>query len=132
VSRDTIKRRHAAGAFPSAFKDEAGAWRVPIEDLLAAELHPGAPSPAASGNALVQPQVQPQGYAPGAQELEVERLRADVRRLQAIADERERTIELLSMALRALPSPPQPAPPAASDAPASDAPAPRRSWWRRT
>lgn len=44
VSRDTIKRRRAAGAFPNAVL-EGGAWAVPLADLLAAGLQPGRPAP---------------------------------------------------------------------------------------
>ena len=43
VSRDTIKRRRAAGAFPNAVL-EGGAWAVPLADLLAAGLQPGRPA----------------------------------------------------------------------------------------
>lgn len=45
VSRSTIRRKHETGAFPSAWKDSEGAWRVPVEDLLGAGLRPGRPSP---------------------------------------------------------------------------------------
>ena len=45
VSRSTIRRKHESGAFPSAFKDGEGAWRVPVTDLIAAGLTPGRPSP---------------------------------------------------------------------------------------
>ena len=38
ASRSTIRRYRDAGKFPHAFKDSAGVWRVPIEDLLAAGL----------------------------------------------------------------------------------------------
>lgn len=45
VSRDTIKRRRTAGGFPNAHQDQRGQWLIPLEDLLAAGLRPGAPSP---------------------------------------------------------------------------------------
>lgn len=38
ASRSTIRRYRDAGKFAHAFKDSAGVWRVPIEDLLAAGL----------------------------------------------------------------------------------------------
>ena len=38
ASRSTIRRYRDAGKFPHAFKDSAGTWREPIEDLLAAGL----------------------------------------------------------------------------------------------
>jgi predicted site-specific integrase-resolvase len=33
VSRDTIKRRNAAGEFPNAYQDERGTWMIPEQDL---------------------------------------------------------------------------------------------------
>lgn len=121
VSRDTMKRRLRAGAFANAEQDGAGVWRVPVTDLLAAGFHP---------HGAERPQERPEAVGgadppPG----EVERLRAalsaeQARREQAeaVAAERERTIDLLSVALRALP-------------PASEhqgaAPAHRR-WFRRS
>ena len=45
VALNTIKRRRAAGAFPNAVSDDAGIWRIPLADLLAAGLNPGHPSP---------------------------------------------------------------------------------------
>lgn len=44
ASRSTIRRYRDAGKFPSAFKDSAGVWRVPIEDLLAAGLSVNGPA----------------------------------------------------------------------------------------
>jgi hypothetical protein len=38
VSRSTVKRKLAAGAFPNAVQDEHGAWLVSVSDLLAAGL----------------------------------------------------------------------------------------------
>lgn len=40
MSRDTIKRRRIAGAFPNAYQGERGAWLIPITDLLAAGFQP--------------------------------------------------------------------------------------------
>lgn len=40
VSRDTIKRRRASGAFPNAYQAERGAWMIPITDLLSAGFQP--------------------------------------------------------------------------------------------
>jgi hypothetical protein len=40
VSRDTIKRRNAAGEFPNAYQDHRGVWMIPLTDLLAAGLPP--------------------------------------------------------------------------------------------
>lgn len=40
ASRSTIRRYREAGKFPNAYKDTAGAWRFPLEDLLAVGLSP--------------------------------------------------------------------------------------------
>lgn len=44
ASRSTIRRYRDANKFPHAYKDTAGVWRVPIEDLLAAGLKPSDPA----------------------------------------------------------------------------------------
>lgn len=36
ASRSTLRRHLESGRFPNAYKDGSGAWRFPIEDLLAA------------------------------------------------------------------------------------------------
>lgn len=38
ASRSTLRRYREAGKLPSAYKDTAGSWRFPVEDLLAAGL----------------------------------------------------------------------------------------------
>lgn len=38
ASRSTLRRYRDAGKLPNAYKDTAGSWRFPIEDLLAAGL----------------------------------------------------------------------------------------------
>lgn len=48
VSADTIRRRLRSGAFPNADRSgKQGAWRIPVDDLIAAGLTPGKPSPPA-------------------------------------------------------------------------------------
>jgi predicted DNA-binding transcriptional regulator AlpA len=44
ASRSTIRRYREAGKFPNAYKDTAGAWRFPLEDLLAVGLSPSEPA----------------------------------------------------------------------------------------
>lgn len=44
VSRSTIRRYRESGKFPHAFKDSAGVWKVPLEDLLAVGLRPVDPA----------------------------------------------------------------------------------------
>lgn len=38
ASRSTLRRYREAGKFPNSYKDSSGAWRFPVEDLLAAGL----------------------------------------------------------------------------------------------
>lgn len=38
ASRSTLRRYREAGKLPNAYKDTAGSWRFPVEDLLAAGL----------------------------------------------------------------------------------------------
>lgn len=45
VSRSTMRRKRESGAFPNAYTDAAGAWIIPLADLLAAGLTPGKSSP---------------------------------------------------------------------------------------
>lgn len=40
VSRSTIRRRHKDGAFPNAYKDSEGNWKVPLTDLEQAGIRP--------------------------------------------------------------------------------------------
>lgn len=44
ASRSTIRRYREAGKFPNAYKDTAGVWRFPLEDLLAVGLKPTEPA----------------------------------------------------------------------------------------
>ena len=44
VSRSTVRRYREQGRFPNAFKDSSGAWKIPLEDLLAVGWKPNAPA----------------------------------------------------------------------------------------
>lgn len=44
VSRSTVRRYREQGKFPNAFKDTTGAWKIPLEDLLAVGWKPNAPA----------------------------------------------------------------------------------------
>jgi Helix-turn-helix domain len=44
VSTSTVRRYREAGRFPNAFKDTAGTWKVPLEDLLAVGWRPRDPT----------------------------------------------------------------------------------------
>jgi predicted DNA-binding transcriptional regulator AlpA len=64
ASRSTLRRYLDAGKFPNAYKDTAGAWRFPLEDLLAVGLSPSEPAreralSASTERALSTPTEQP-------------------------------------------------------------------------
>lgn len=44
VSKSTVRRYRESGKFPNAFKDTGGAWKIPIEDLLAVGWSPVDPT----------------------------------------------------------------------------------------
>jgi hypothetical protein len=137
VNRRTIRRRLDAGAFPSAYRDEAvsqgpAPWRIPVEDLLGAGLRPHAPTPPTEAAEGVSPGPV---TAPG----EVERLRAELaeerarrRVAEAVAEEREKALEDARLALRALTAgPPEPAPETPASPPPETISGRVRRWWRR-
>lgn len=148
VSRSTIRRRREDGAFPNAVQDEAGAWRIPVDDLLAAGLHlsrMGAPNEAAgqgrsvpAGHAADQGNETDEQGGPvsvlharvGALELELAVERERRLAAERLAAERAARVEDLRTSLRMLDvgwTPPQPAP-AAAPTPAEP---PREGWWER-
>lgn len=59
VSKSTVKRRLRDGAFPNATQDDPtnpqSPWRIPIEDLLAAGLNPGRPTPPEGQTPVTEP-----------------------------------------------------------------------------
>lgn len=104
ASRSTLRRHLESGRLPNAYKDNSGAWRFPIEDLLAAGVSLLKSNPDIPVNVLTeQPVEQPvsnhaQRIAELEQQLAVERERsAGLERLAAFAHERA---EDLRMALR--------------------------------
>jgi len=111
VSRSRIRRLLDAGAFPNAVQEDtpgkgtsAQVWRVPLADLQAAGLTPNrAPAspesrPAVGGGQGEQDAGQDLADLQHALDLERERRKA----AEAIAAERERTIQGLETALRLL------------------------------
>jgi hypothetical protein len=154
VSRSTLRRRREQGSFPNAYRDAAGQWRIPIEDLLAAGFHPGNHEPAQAA----QPSTvgTPTGQAHGSTEQANEQALAALNRIReletALAVEQahreglERTLEqavrrseIAESALRMIEPPrierlpePSPAPlPASEQASEQAQPAHgRRSPWR--
>jgi hypothetical protein len=119
LHRNTIRRRLDGGQFPNAKKGPKGVVEIPVEDLLASGLVLHGPAPSVPD---VLPRATPD--VP-----EVDTLRGRVRELEhraalaeALASERERALDDLRVALRALgPGESTPAPQA-----------PRRRWWART
>ena len=110
VSRKTITRRLPQLQAGGAFKDDTGAWVLPLNALLHAGFAPGRP---ASPDTGTSPQEDTQGqgdrwYTPEevadlrkrADEAEGLRRRAEV--AEALAAERERVIEVQANALRML------------------------------
>ena len=130
TSRTTIRRRLDAGELPGAYRiDGDGAWRIPVEDLLAAGLTLA--RPAEDG-----PQDDPRVGRVAELErlLDVERARRQA--AEELAAERAERIGDLRVVLRALEAGAPPTP-AAQVPPAPAAPetrrddAERRPWWRR-
>lgn len=104
ASRSTLRRHLENGRLPNAYKDTSGAWRFPLEDLLAAGVSLLKSNPEVPVSVLSeQPVEQPMSnhalrIAELEQQLAVERERsAGLERLAAFAHERA---EDLRMALR--------------------------------
>jgi helix-turn-helix protein len=99
VKRRTIRRRHQAGEFEHAFKDEEGSWRIPVSDLAAAGLRP---------NVVTDPDEPRIVFSAASQvdrlRTEVAVLRERVRALEIIAREREERVSDLRTILRMLPA----------------------------
>jgi hypothetical protein len=136
VSRDTLKRRRAAGEFPNAYMDTRGKWLIPVNDLLAAGFKPG-------GRPLVQEDTAPVHAPVQTPDSQANELLQQVQLLQVQLDaERnmrhaaERNAEDLRLALRMI----EAAPPSATSTDtkpehSSDPSEPltprRRRWWSR-
>jgi hypothetical protein len=109
MHRDTIKRRVGKDEFPNARRDSAGAWLIPLGDLLAAGLTVNAP---ASGEDTAQHQ---EPAPPAAQvallEAERDRWRAEAFAIREALDIAKGRYESAEQQLRAL-MPAQPAQPA--------------------
>lgn len=116
VSKKTIRRRIDAAAFPNARRldgpagEASGPWVVPVDDLIAAGLTVGKPSPPDEP----PPTVSAAEPAPTESD-ELAKLRADNAELrrraevaEAVADERGRALDDARLALRALTAGPDP------------------------
>ena len=107
VSRSTVRRRRESGAFPGAEKRD-GEWMIPLSDLLAAGMVPGrVDSPEQVGepgqSQLSEQGVEPVVSVPLSQWTAVQ-TRLEV--AEARLEERERTVNALEMAVRAIEGPP--------------------------
>ncbi len=110
ASRSTIRRYREAGKFPNAYKDTAGAWRFPLEDLLAVGLSPSEPArDRAQNKASEQPVSTSTEQASSASADQVSKLEQALRDERTRADNAERlaasylaNVEDLRRALRML------------------------------
>lgn len=94
ASRSTIRRYRDAAKFPHAYKDTAGIWRVPIEDLLAAGLKVSDPAQAEQVN-------QPSDQAHPEPDQAAQSLReqvAELERALAVEQARNEGLERLAQA----------------------------------
>lgn len=91
VSKSTLKRRLTEDAFPHAFKDSSGSWKIPVGDLIAAGLEPGRPSPGVDQTQSSQKDQPSQSGYPEPGQSRSEEEKEQVRELQLeLAQERER------------------------------------------
>lgn len=113
VSVATIRRARRSGRIEGAYEDGHGGWSIPIPSLVAAGMLAAVTPP--TGDTAPPTEVA-EDTARLRRELDEARHRAE--RAEAIAAERERTIEVLQQSLRMLerghsddpPPPPEPAP----------------------
>lgn len=106
VSRSTVRRYREQGKLPNAFTDAGGAWKIPLDDLLAVGWKPNAPTPEP---ALSKPSELPtdQAMVERVRELEqalsAERARADA--AENLAASFRQNADDLRMALRMIEGP---------------------------
>jgi hypothetical protein len=101
VSRSTLRRRVADGAFRGAQRDAQGAWLVPVADLIQAGLSPAVTPPMSTPvNGVVSLPDLPAKVAQLEAELAAERLKREL--AERLATERLDRVEDLRVALRAI------------------------------
>lgn len=128
VSVATIRRARRSRRIDGAYEDGHGGWRIPIPALVAAGMLTAVTPPEGDMNGAVEGATSPQmapPVSPPVPDADTERLRRELdevrhraERAEAIAAERERTIEVLQRSLRMLerghsddpPPPPEPTP----------------------
>lgn len=128
-----MRRRLAEGAFPNAVRDEAGAWTIPVEDLLAAGLRLGRPSrPPDPVTGEVSGSTEQGDHGPVSGVLadrvhELETLLSLERErrqgAERVAEERQRHLQTALTALRMLEAGPRPGAGVTSE--------PSPGWWAR-
>lgn len=148
MSRSTVRRYREQGKFPNAFKDSSGAWKIPLEDLLAVGWKPNAP--AQSEPVSVPPEPVPERHNERVAELEralelervkresAERLNAQI---QANLDDLRQAMKMIEAKPVSVPVsvpepvkslPTEPAPERLPEQPLEATEQPRkRRWWHR-
>jgi hypothetical protein len=123
-----VRRALDADRFPNAYRDADGVWRVPVSDLVAADLAPRFTGTPASDRSIDIAAPDP--------ERDVAHWRERALVAEAVAAERERLIDALNAMLRALPAAPVAPVSDVSQSPVAEhvaAPSqPRRRWWHRS
>jgi len=112
VSVATIRRARRSGRIDGAYEDGHGGWRIPIPALVAANMLTAVTPPDGDITGAVEGATSPSMAPPASSpvpDAETERLRRELdqarhraERAEAIAAERERTIEVLQQSLRML------------------------------
>jgi DNA-binding transcriptional MerR regulator len=108
VSHSTIRRRHAEGEFPNAYKDPDGVWKIPLTDLEQAGIRPRRPERPKPDTSVSAPvtltQPTPPVTGPTERELELiqteRELRLELEKAMGRAHEAERNVSELKGYIR--------------------------------
>jgi hypothetical protein len=119
ASRSTLQRRLKAGDIEGAYRDGGGVWRIPFSGLIAAGLAPRTTPADDTTEGMTTAEMDPTA--------EVERLRAELAHVKAIADERAATVEVLRDVIEHLAAAIKAGPPELPVTTASTGH--RRRWW---
>jgi GH24 family phage-related lysozyme (muramidase) len=125
ASRSTLQRRLKAGDIEGAYRDGEGVWRIPFSGLIAAGLAPRTTPP---DTVTTEVDSVPSLEADSTEHTtEVERLRAELEHVKALANERAATVELLREVIEHLSTAIKAGPPALE--PPASTTGQRRRWW---